>query len=165
MRASRTEYISGRNWRVEVREGQHSRRAAISNHDRHYNFHLDLEAGVYTASRIAVKPRPTGLTQSGRTRHIHTETVDTGERREIFGYTARRVITRATETSERAGTSIGSESEVDGWYIDPPAAWLRLHPPNQRAYPSHPEISSGCCNYLGTTLIRLAIALYCACRC
>ncbi|MGH9454921.1 MAG: hypothetical protein ACRD2O_13215, partial [Terriglobia bacterium] len=24
-----------------------------------------------------------------------------------------------------------TESETDGWYIDPPAAWLRLHPPQR----------------------------------
>jgi hypothetical protein len=27
-----------------------------------------------------------------------------------------------------------SESECDGWYIDPPPAWVSLHPPNKRTF-------------------------------
>ena len=53
----------------------------------------------------------------------------------MFGYTARHVITRTSETYEPADARGQSEAEVDGWYIDPPAAWLGLHPPRSgRAY-------------------------------
>ena len=64
--------------------------------------------------------------RSGKTLHNHIETIDTGERREIFGYTARRVITRSRHIRD---SQLLNESECDGWYIDPPAAWLNLHPP------------------------------------
>ena len=63
---------------------------------------------------------------SGRTVHTHTETSDTGERREFFHHTARRVITRSRQVRD---SQLLNESECDGWYIDPPAAWLNLHPP------------------------------------
>ncbi|MEX1129880.1 MAG: hypothetical protein WEB50_15020 [Vicinamibacterales bacterium] len=48
---------------------------------------------------------------------VETTTVDTGERRMAFGYSARRVLTtRRDIPSERSGTA--SETVIDGWYID-----------------------------------------------
>ncbi len=38
----------------------------------------------------------TFLRPSGRTVHVRTETIDTGERKEMFEYTARRVIIRTS---------------------------------------------------------------------
>ena len=145
---SRTEYICGRNTRSEFRNCTgHSPtqsstdvqyeygplRAHIWNRDLGYNFELDLAARIYTGFRaneyghpVWVKPRPVPPhKRSGKTVHIHTETVDTGERRDMFGYTARHVITR---TRKNRDSQLLSESESDGWYIDPPVAWLILHP-------------------------------------
>ena len=135
----RTEYILGRHSRSESRNGVGDRygplRAVIRNGDLHCIFHLDLEAKVYTATQVddrgvPVDARPEQVERkpSGRTRHYHIETVDTGERREMFGRTARHVNTRTTLTMEPPGDSPVTESEIDGWYIDPPAAWLRLYP-------------------------------------
>jgi len=56
--------------------------------------------------------------------------VDTGECREIFGYTARRVITRTTYRSSPEGDSLPSETEADGWYIDAPSAWRAVTSPS-----------------------------------
>ena len=47
----------------------------------------------------------------------------------MFGYTARRVITKHTS---RRDSELASESESDGWYINAPPAWLALHPPTQQ---------------------------------
>lgn len=47
----------------------------------------------------------------------------------MFGYTARRVITKNTS---RRDSEPANESEWDGWYIDAPPAWLYLHPPPQQ---------------------------------
>jgi hypothetical protein len=52
------------------------------------------------------------------------ETVDTGKRRKMFGYMARKVITRQTTTINPPGDSSQMTMETDGWYIDLPA-WLR----------------------------------------
>ena len=58
-----------------------------------------------------------------------SETIDTGERKEMFGYTARRVIIRTTYRYSPDDDAGSRDSEADGWYIDPPAAWRALHPP------------------------------------
>lgn len=148
MPASRTEYILGPNTRLESRScSGHSEtvpptnmryeygplRAYIHNRDLHYAFEVDFETGVFTArptndhgSLTWTKPRQIEPpARSGLTVHSHTETLHTGERRTMFGYTARRVITKnAWRREEQA-----NESESDGWYIDAPPAWLHLHPP------------------------------------
>ncbi len=55
----------------------------------------------------------------GGVRTITTTVVDTGERREIFGYTARHIITKTiNEVSPSACNQDGFERETDGWYID-----------------------------------------------
>jgi len=152
VRTSRTEYLLGRNSRSELRDCRSYRdsdpkqpgavqfqygplRAYIQNRDLHYHFHLDLESRVYTARRVnqygspsRLKPKGKPLPPSGRTVHVHTETIDTGERREMFGYTARRVIIRTTHRFSPDNDAQSSDTEADGWYIDPPAAWLAVHP-------------------------------------
>jgi hypothetical protein len=95
---------------------------------------LEIDKRIYTAFQANeygspkwMKPHQTEpQKRSGRTVHTHTETIDTGERRELFRNTARRVITRSRQIRD---SQLLSESECDGWYIDPPAAWLNLHPP------------------------------------
>jgi len=154
-RFSRTEYICGRNSRSEYRNGPFPvggdpkrpetvqlefgpRRALIQNRDLGYQFNIDLESRVYTAFEQHEYPRPgttsfmpkvEPLQPSGRTVHVRTETIDTGERKEMFGYTARRVIIRTTYRYSPDDDAGSRDSEADGWYIDPPAAWLALHPP------------------------------------
>jgi len=150
---SRTEYICGRNSRSEYRNGPFlvggdpkrpetmqlefgRRRALIQNRDLGYQFDIDLESRVYTAFELHEYRRPGSFTPkveshepSGRTVHVRTETIDTGERKEMFGYTARRVIIRTTYRYSPDDDAGSRDSEADGWYIDPPAAWLALHPP------------------------------------
>src|SRR5881628_641637 len=152
---SRTEYFCRRNSRSEYRNGPFlvggdpkrpetmqlelgPRRAQIQNRDLGYQFHIDLESRVYTASELHEYHRPGSFTPkvesheaSGRTVHVRTETIDTGERKQMFGYTARRVIIRTTYRYSPDDDAGSRDSEADGWYIDPPAAWLALHPPIQ----------------------------------
>src|SRR5690348_8564651 len=69
MKNSRTYFIRGRNTRHEYRNAtghcdgdpnvpgtmqyrEGPLRAIIENHDLHYTFHLDVDAGVYTANRL-----------------------------------------------------------------------------------------------------------------
>src|SRR5258706_4580450 len=89
-------------------------------------------------SPMWIKPRRIEPPErSGATVHSNNEIVDTGDRRTVFGYTARRVITKNTS---RRDSELASESESDGWYIDAPPAWLRLHPPAQQDARSPPSI-------------------------
>jgi hypothetical protein len=71
---------------------------------------------------------------SGRTVNIHTQTTDTGERREMYGYKARHVIVRTAYEFSPENDSGPAGMELDGWYIDPPAAWLTLYPPHPGHY-------------------------------
>jgi hypothetical protein len=163
MPSTRTEYICGLNTRSESRScSGHSAttpptnvryeygplRAYIQNRDLHYSFELEVDKRIYTAFQANefgspkwMKPRQTEpQRRSGRTVHTHTETIDTGERRELFRYTARRVITRSRQIRD---AQLLSESECDGWYIDPPAAWLNLHPPAKPSTGTYYHLCAG----------------------
>jgi hypothetical protein len=56
---------------------------------------------------------------SGGTLDISIQNIDTGERKEMFGHTARHIITREKRVAGPGACSRDSESETDGWYIDP----------------------------------------------
>ena len=149
MRMEATDYICGLNTRSESRSCLgHSDaasptnvtyeygplRAHILNRDLGYGFVIEPAAGLFTASRVNVHGSPTWMKPrrmeppkpSGKTVHNHIETIDTGERRELFGYAARHVITKSRQTRD---SELESETERDGWYINPPAAWLNVYPP------------------------------------
>jgi hypothetical protein len=50
---------------------------------------------------------------------VETTTEDTGERKQMFGYTARRVITTVKQIPlVESGQMIPQETATDGWYID-----------------------------------------------
>src|SRR5262245_44560557 len=140
--SSRTEYILGRNSRSEYRLSQTGPlRALIQNHQLHSQFHLDLDTGVYTRLHLPEYRSPTSVTTrapihrpSGRTLHVHTETIDTGDRREMFGNTARRVIIRTSHRVTPEDDARSGEAEADCWYIDAPAAWRALHPPGRAIF-------------------------------
>src|SRR5262245_7924834 len=137
--SSRTEYIFGRNSRSEYRLSQTGPlRALIQNHQLHSQFHLDLDARVYTTLQLPEYRSPTSVTTrapihrpSGRTLHVHTETIDTGDRREMFRNTARRVIIRTSHRVTPEDDTRSGEAETECWYIDAPAAWRALHPPGR----------------------------------
>ena len=149
MRTSSTEYIRGLNKRSEsrsyrgigdtipptdVRYEYGPLRVHILNRDLGYYFEIEPATRIYTAFRVNGRGSPVWIKsqrmeppkRSGKTVHTHIETIDTGERKERFGYIARRVITRTRQIRDSRTLS---ESECDGWYIDPPAAWTNLHPP------------------------------------
>ena len=63
------------------------------------------------ASLKASKPRPPNLL-------IETTTVQTGERRSAFGFTARRVVTTRKTIPLDAAAAVENETQIDGWYID-----------------------------------------------
>ena len=58
------------------------------------------------------------MVDSGGTLKIWIENIDTGERKEIFGHTARHIITREKRIAGPGACSKPSLSETDGWYID-----------------------------------------------
>jgi hypothetical protein len=69
------------------------------------------------AAQLAVEK--SGTSQPAQpTLRVETTTVDTGERKEMFGYVARHVITTRKQTPLDGSTSQPSQSVTDGWYID-----------------------------------------------
>ena len=126
---TRTEYLTAdrlRNeWQSQARDGATPPMATIIVHgERDHVFMLDLNAHEYVSydtdshgnTVAAFRPRP--LTDSGGTLQIWIENIDTGERKEIFGHTARHIITREKRVPSKDACSKASISETDGWYID-----------------------------------------------
>jgi hypothetical protein len=58
---------------------------------------------------------------------IEVTTTDTGERKEIFGHTARRVITTRRQIPLEGSASRPQESVTDAWYIDSNSNAVDLH--------------------------------------
>jgi hypothetical protein len=61
---------------------------------------------------------------------IEITTNDTGERKEMFGYTARHVITTEKRTPLEGASQIPTENVMDGWYVDVDAS-ISCDPPRQ----------------------------------
>lgn len=126
---TRTEYLTAdrlRNeWQTQMGDRQGPPMASIVQRGEHNRvFVLDMQAHEYmtyeTDSRgtaLGVNGRP--VANSGGTLRILIENIDTGERKEIFGHVARHVITREKRIAGPGACARGSESETDGWYIDP----------------------------------------------
>lgn len=131
---SRTEYQtseghSARDGSVQVIYGPHT--ATIRRCDLGKMFFLNLDTHEYSESpdtgvrltkalaaarealKTAVPPPP-----SKPTLRIETTTTDTGERKQIFGYTARRVIITTKYIPLEGSKWIAQESTNDSWYID-----------------------------------------------
>jgi hypothetical protein len=64
-------------------------------------------------------PAPTTPTRQGGTVEYVTSAIDTGERKEMFGFTARHVKTMMSINASPDSCSPGKRKiELDGWYID-----------------------------------------------
>jgi hypothetical protein len=126
---TRTEYLTAdhlRNeWRTQMGGQQGPPMASIiQSGEQNRVFVLDLQAHEYmtyeTNSRgvvLGTNSRP--MKNSGGTLEIWIENTDTGERKTMFGHVARHIITREKRVAGPGTCSRGSESETDGWYIDP----------------------------------------------
>jgi len=124
----RTEYVAGdrfRNeWQTQMGDRPGTAMASIIlRGERDKIFVLDLQAHEYltyeTDSRgMAPGSHARPAAQSGGTLQIDIEYVDTGERKEMFGHTARHIITREKRGASPGACSRDSYSETDGWYID-----------------------------------------------
>jgi hypothetical protein len=124
---TRTEYLAPdrlRNeWQSQMRDGSGPPMATIIvRGERDRVFMLDLAAHEYITyeidprgSTVAVK-RP--MVDSGGTLKIWIESTDTGERKELFGHSARHIITREKRVAGPGACSKPSVSETDGWYIE-----------------------------------------------
>ena len=122
-----TSYIKGKRQRTETNNGQ---MIMVQQCDLRRNLQIMPQAKVYIiqpydepASTNAANTN-SPVSQPGTTKKggVVTSTVttrDTGERKQMFGYTARRIITTmVTDSSPDACSPMKSKMEIDGWYID-----------------------------------------------
>ena len=107
------------------------RTALITRCDLKQTFHLNLDDRQYTAgplqtfpareemlARAAASGQLVVASQREPTVLVETETVDTRERKELFGHTARHAVT-TRRIIPLAGAKRGADSTMtDGWYID-----------------------------------------------
>ncbi|HEY6249333.1 MAG TPA: hypothetical protein VI685_05200 [Candidatus Angelobacter sp.] len=119
--ASRSRFESGRG--IDNIAGH--RIASIVHHGdtTNRNFTLDLDAHEYTVHetdkrgiQLGAKSYPAKY--AGGQLDIWIESTDTGDRQEMFGHTARHIITKDRRVPGPGACSQGSEAEYDGWYID-----------------------------------------------
>ncbi len=144
-----TEYLQGRNVRwesVSDAGAGHRPTVTILNLDRKVQYVLDVRAKQYVESAgydllltlamwIRRSPR---VRESGKTVDIYVENIDTGERRETFGHTARHLISRERHVPQPGACSQDdSEIDKDGWYIEWPHGTAR-HEARLEADGGHP---------------------------
>ena len=148
-------YIKGKRQRTESNGGQ---MVNITQCDLRRNLMLMPATKTYmvqpydepssNASAVAAtqssRPPLQGATKGG----VITSTVttrDTGERKQMFGYTARHIITTMVmESSPDACSPSNHKMEIDGWYID---ATFALDCDMGRNYtPYRPQMNAGGCH-------------------
>jgi hypothetical protein len=121
-----TVYIKGKRQRMESQGGV----ANVTQCDLRRTLMLNGMTKTYTVSswdegdtggetRPATAAGPAQPVRKGGVVTTTVTTTDTGERKQMFGYTARRIKTSmVTESSPEACSPVKSRIDTDGWYID-----------------------------------------------
>ncbi|HEY8227297.1 MAG TPA: hypothetical protein VIG25_18640, partial [Pyrinomonadaceae bacterium] len=80
---------------------------------------METDTSTSTPPPAPTAPAQTAPTRTGGTVTYVTTAIDTGERREMFGFTARHVKSSTTiQSSPDACNQQNLRTETDGWYID-----------------------------------------------
>jgi hypothetical protein len=157
-----TSYIKGKRQRSETNNGQ---MIMIQQCDLRRNIQIMPQPKVYmiqpydepstdTTSNNTTTPTSQPVKKGG----VVTSTVttkDTGERKQMFGYTARHIITMMEiKSSPDACSQNNTKMQIDGWYID---AAFALDCDSSRAYTNYrPQASGGCQDRYETKTIGMA---------
>jgi hypothetical protein len=111
--------------------------------DRGKMFELNLDSSEYTEAPYPPKRQPLSRKEmealgikplqpaesAKPTFRIETTGTDTGERKEMFGYAARHVITKRKEIPFEGSSRDEQEMVTDGWYIDlEPGLYPTIYP-------------------------------------
>ena len=122
-----TTYIKGKRQRTETMNGM---MISLTQCDLRRGVQINPNTKTYmvnpfnTTVETVTKPASTtvdknGVVQSGGTVTMTVTTKDTGERKQMFGYTARHlIITMEMASSPDACSKSNTKMETDGWYID-----------------------------------------------
>jgi len=123
-----TAYVEGKNERTEcLNQDGSDPLVTIRNSERNVMYRLDLASRKYVESQFqnadliltlaAWITRPPRFYESGKTVNIYFETVDTGERRQFFGRTAKHLVIRSRQIADPGACGLTQESVREGWYI------------------------------------------------
>ena len=127
-----TEYIQGDRRRFEYRNSSGSNFgppiASITRCDLGQILELNLDDKQYDsgptpkfpseAERKAATAKYAASAKPVPTVFVEITTVDTGERKKLFGYDVRHVITTRKQTRLNRARDVEQESVADGWYTD-----------------------------------------------
>lgn len=120
-----TIYIKGQRQRTETANQtsiyQCDQRRMIQANDRTRKYMISRldEAAETPAAENVTTPRPAARPRRGGVVTYTITTMDTGERKQMFGYTARHIKTVTVMDAPEGTCNPGrSEIETDGWYID-----------------------------------------------
>ena len=159
-----TSYIKGKRQRSETNNGQ---MIMIQQCDLRRNIQIMTPAKAYMIQPYDQPSTSTTTPNTGTTTSqpgevkkggLVTSTVttkDTGERKQMFGYTARHIITTMEmKSSPDACSTVNTKMQIDGWYID---AAFALDCDSNRAYSSYrPPAVGGCQDRYETKTIGVA---------
>ena len=143
-----TSYIKGKRQRTETNNGQ---MVTVQQCDLRRNIQIMPQVKAYmiqlydepiaSTNASAHAPQSTTTTKGGVVTSTIT-TKDTGERKQMFGYNARHLITTIVmDSTPDACSPIKSKMELEGWYIDAAFA-LDCGSQNYTGYKS--QASGGC---------------------
>ena len=156
-------YIKGKRQRSETNNGQ---MVMLQQCDLRRNIQIMPQVQAYiiqpyddpSTSKAGTtsgnKTQPGAVQKGGVVTSVVT-TKDTGERKQMFGFTARRIITTMEmNSSPEACSQVKTKMEIDGWYID---AAFAFECDSQRTYtPYRPQASGGCQDRYETKQIGMA---------
>jgi hypothetical protein len=136
-------YISADRKRWEFRNSEGERKAdgslqliygprlvAITRCDLGQSFELNLDASEYASAQYPPRPLtkkqiearglhiPAKQASEKPTLRIEVTTTDTGQRKQMFGHTARHIITTRKQIPLEGSDSEPQETVTDAWYID-----------------------------------------------
>lgn len=101
------------------------RQAILQQCDARRTYMLDLDAHEFTVTDLddhgrakGVQPVHVSEPKDAGSLEIYLDTVDTGERKEMFGHAARHIITRERRVASPGSCAQSNTTETDGWYID-----------------------------------------------
>jgi hypothetical protein len=107
-------------------EGMQAQYSSIYNCDQHRVIQIMHQERTYAvvqqdARGIDTHAVPVSTVRSGAKVHVTVKTVDTGERKNLFGFIARHVKETETVTSDTNACANNDRTvERDGWFIDLP---------------------------------------------
>ncbi|HEV2835991.1 MAG TPA: hypothetical protein VGW58_11770 [Pyrinomonadaceae bacterium] len=149
-----TSYIKGKRQRTESNGGQ---MVTVTQCDLRRNIQIMPEMKTYLiqpydqpasgAAATTANPPVAATQMPAKKGGVVTSTIttrDTGERKQMFGYTARHIITTMEmEASPDACSPMKNKMEIDGWYIDAAFA-LDCDLGGTYTPPQRPQVAGGC---------------------